>query len=73
MSYENTSCPCGGKKQRETMLCQDCQDHLADTNELAAMNDTARPMQTRRSNAIRVLSMARKRKKSPALPLSFIA
>ena len=23
MSYENTSCPCGGKKERETMIC-DC-------------------------------------------------
>lgn len=30
MSYENTQCPCGGKKLIDTMLCSECEAFLAD-------------------------------------------
>jgi hypothetical protein len=71
MSYENTSCPCGGRKERETMLCRDCQDHTASTIEAAVMHDITRTWQTRRNAAIRLISMARKRDQK--LPLRFQA
>lgn len=61
MSYENTECPCRGRKERETMLCKDCNDHFAGSIEMAAMNDTGRAFHHRRNAAIRLLSMARKR------------
>ena len=67
MSYENTSCPCGGRKERETILCLDCQDQTASTIEAAVMNDASRSWQTRRNAAIRLLSIARGRDKKLAL------
>lgn len=62
MSYENITCPCGGMKFRETMLCPECVTAFAETSELCAMNDDSRDVGVRRSAAIRLLSMARKRK-----------
>jgi hypothetical protein len=67
MSYENTSCPCGGRKERETILCRDCQDYTASTIEAAVMNDTTRTWQTRRNAAIRLIAMVRKRDQKLAL------
>ena len=67
MSYENTSCPCGGRKERETMLCLDCKAYVASTIEAAVMNDASRSWQTRRNAAIRLLSIARGRDKKLAL------
>jgi hypothetical protein len=61
MSYENNQCPCGGRKERETMLCRGCQDHTASTIEAAVMHDTTRTWQTRRNAAIRLITMVRKR------------
>jgi hypothetical protein len=70
MAYENTECPCGGKKERETMLCQACQKTFWDTVEMAALNNQNWPVEARRNAAIRLLSMARRRK-SMSLPLIF--
>jgi hypothetical protein len=67
MSYDNTNCPCGGRKERETMLCRDCRDNTASTFEAAVVADPARPWQTRRNAAIRLIAMARKRDQNLAL------
>lgn len=67
MSYENTICPCGGRKERETMLCASCAaatDHIADA---AIMADSTRPWQARRNAAIRLIATARKRHQKLAL------
>jgi len=71
MSYENTKCPCGGHKPRETMLCIDCQIAFADTPEMRRVNDTTEAAWFRRPAAIRLLSMARRRTKTKPLPLCF--
>lgn len=67
MSYENTSCPCGGRKERETMLCAPCVTATAATIEAAVINDASRTWQTRRNAAIRLIAMARKRHQKLAL------
>ena len=67
MSYENTSCPCGGRKERETMLCAGCvaaTDGVADAFIVA---DSSRQWQARRNAAIRLIAMARKRHQKLAL------
>ena len=33
MSYENTDCPCGGKKDRETLICNACALHIFETTD----------------------------------------
>jgi hypothetical protein len=67
MSFENTQCVCGGNKERETLICRECKDHVASTIEAASLDDPRLPWQSRRNAAIRVLSYARKRNKSLAL------
>lgn len=66
MSWADTKCPCGGIKERETMLCGECLETFAATTELAAVNNPLISFSGRRGCAIRLLSMARKRKKRPA-------
>jgi len=61
MSYHGTKCPCGGKKERDTMICSPCEQFLGSTQEFAAMNNQKLAMNNRRAAAIRVLSMSRKR------------
>ena len=62
MSYENNKCPCGERKERETMLCADCERDFASTIELAAYRDETGPTGVRRHAAIKLLAMARRRK-----------
>lgn len=63
MSWENTDCPCGGKKERETMLCPDCVAHFQkERPSLFDYLDTRRPLESRRSSAIILCSLARRRK-----------
>ena len=74
MSYENTACPCGGRKERETMICADCADYIESTNaafDLSRLKDHTFPVGTRRGMAIRVLTISRNRKRSKMLPLAF--
>ena len=68
MSYESTTCPCGGKKERETMICDPCKAFASTTaaNDLALYEDHRIPVETRRAMAIRILAIARRRGK--ALP-----
>jgi hypothetical protein len=74
MSYENNQCVCGGRKERETMLCADCISHISQTPDarlLAGYKEASFRLEQRRSMAIRLLSVARRRNK--ALPLSYYA
>ena len=73
MSYENTSCPCGGRKERETMICADCVTAInaVNPNDLALCEDHRIPTSTRRAMAIRILANARRR--GQRLPLTFSA
>ena len=61
MSYENTNCPCGGKKERETLICAKCEETFADTYELRVVKEATADICYRRSSAIKLLSMARRR------------
>ena len=69
MSYENTHCPCGGKKLTETMLCDSCEKTVAGTHDRTRMDDHTAPVEDRRRAAIRVLAVSRRRNAS--LPLAF--
>ena len=76
MSYENTACPCGGKKERETMICAACADYIEATTahvDLARYKDEAFSAASRRGMAIRLLTIARGRTRSKSLPLAFTA
>lgn len=63
MSYEDTKCPCGGKKPTQTMLCDECVEHFKDRRELREYQDGTLPLEYRRNAAIILLSLARKRKR----------
>ena len=34
MSYEDTNCPCGDNKERDTMLCATCMETFKDRREM---------------------------------------
>jgi hypothetical protein len=61
MSYENSKCPCGGKKPTSTMLCDDCNSWLANDRDMKIFRDGNQPDWYRRGAAIRLLSIARRR------------
>ncbi len=61
MSYENSKCPCGGKKPPETMLCQDCIATFAARRELKDYCDDALTLEGRRNAAIILLALSRRR------------
>lgn len=71
MSYENTQCPCGGKKPTQTMLCDDCLEAFKDRKELATFQDTSHGLEMRRHAAIILLSLARRRNRQESLPLQY--
>lgn len=61
MSYEDTRCPCGDRKERETMLCGGCVRAFADRGELADYQDKSKPLDWRRNSALVLLALAKKR------------
>jgi hypothetical protein len=69
MSYENTQCPCGGHKPRETMICPACEIACAG-HDLIRYRDDQSPVESRRNAAIRILAKARRRKSQPRLSLN---
>jgi hypothetical protein len=71
MSWENTQCPCGSKKQTDTMLCHECETTVAGTFDRREMDNPAASVELRRNAAIRILACVRRRNQS--LPLTFIA
>ena len=71
MSYENTACPCGQKKERETMICAGCRETFSGTSYLKTSEDGTLSWEARRSAAITLLAMARRRNKGLALHYQF--
>ena len=69
MSHEDTNCPCGGKKERETMLCTlcvaACMEDPSLSFDLARYRDGTRSFESRRSSAIALLSASRRRRNQP--------
>jgi len=65
MSWEDNKCPCGGHKERQTMLCSACETFLADHPSMAAYKDEQRSLDARRHAAIVLCTLARKRLKTP--------
>lgn len=66
MSWEDTSCPCGGRKDRETMLCVECQTQFKDRPETKELNSDQLSFSQKRSSAIALLALARRRRKGGA-------
>lgn len=66
MSYEDTHCPCGGKKPTDTMLCDLCVDYLKDRREMKEMSDITLRVDYRRSAAVILIALARRRTREQA-------
>lgn len=64
MSYDDTKCPCGGKKPPSTMLCDECIEAFKDRKELQQYQDNSYTVEFRRHAAIILLTLARKRKRA---------
>ena len=63
MSYDDTGCPCGGKKKRQTMLCQECNETFKDHPSMKVFNsEPGVASDYRRQAAIILLTLSRKRK-----------
>jgi hypothetical protein len=69
MSFQDNQCPCGAKKPNGTMLCDACETEFASTFEARTLKDTTNDCGQRRSAAIKLLNMSRRRTK--ALPLVY--
>ena len=66
MAYDDMICPCGDTKMRETMLCLACEKQFEGHPEMTVFRDDVRyTVNSRRSAAIVILSLARRRKKAP--------
>ena len=65
MSYEDTNCPCGDRKQNDTMLCDTCCKAFADRREMKTYL-SGDPLELRRHAATILLSLARSRKRIEA-------
>lgn len=61
MSYEGTTCPCGHKKEPNTMLCSDCMTTFAHHPSMPVFLDKSRAPETRRHAAMTLLALARGR------------
>lgn len=62
MSYEDTNCPCGGKKRRRTMLCAECIKAFAARSEMRTYQDETQHPTMRQHAALILISLARGRK-----------
>ena len=62
MSYEDTHCVCGGRKETETMICPTCVAKVKDTPDYKAYLDKSVNVNYRRGAAIRTLAACRRRK-----------
>lgn len=66
MSFDDTKCPCGDKKERQTMLCDPCFYWLSDRQEVLDYMDESLSLDYRRQAAIVLLTLARGRKRRRA-------
>lgn len=64
MSYENTICPCGGKKKPDTLLCAGCLEFFKRRSELRVFKDQREPREYR-AQAARILCALAKKRKEP--------
>ena len=64
MSYEDTNCPCGDKKERDTMLCQTCMETFKYRREMKTFLDGNEPVEYRRHAATILLALSRGRKRN---------
>ena len=62
MSYEDTNCPCGDKKERETMLCAACMNAFKDHPAMTVF-ESIMPMEDRKHAALILLRLSRGRKR----------
>ena len=63
MSFEDSNCPCGGKKEPGTMLCQLCESELATHPSMPVFKDHQSNLELRRHAAIVLVTLARGRKR----------
>lgn len=61
MGYDDSHCPCGGRKEPGTMLCADCVAAFKDRKELSDYQDGKLSLEYRRHAAIILLALARGR------------
>ena len=73
MAYEDTNCPCGGRKDRETMLCTACQEWLAEHPALKTWQDGTLIWNARRDAAIVLVTRARSRLRPQSRPVRPVA
>ena len=66
MAYDDSQCPCTGKKLPGTMLCDECVSAFADRRELRDYQNGELSMERRRHAALILLSLARGRKRRRA-------
>lgn len=64
--YEDTQCPCGGKKAPMTMLCDACLEAFEGHPSMAVFNDRQAPTNARHHAAIILCSLSRVRKSAKA-------
>lgn len=60
MSYEGTTCACGGKKQSNTMLCNGCETEFSGHASMKAFK-SEKDVELRRHAALTLLCLARGR------------
>jgi len=66
MAYSDTKCPCGNRKERETMLCNACVSAFQDRREMSIYQDETYGIDYRRNAAIVLLSLSRGRARRAA-------
>lgn len=62
MSFNNTKCPCGGRKEPQTFLCPACVIAFSDRPEMSDYMDERLGLDLRRDAAFVLLSLAKKRR-----------
>lgn len=61
MSYDDTQCPCGGRKPRRTMLCDECLSEMKDHPSMAVYRNLKATMAERHHACVVLLALAKGR------------
>jgi hypothetical protein len=61
MAYDDNNCACGGKKERDTLMCVACKEETSHYKEWGVYLDDRYSTEPRRSAAIMLLAAARRR------------
>lgn len=66
MAWHDTKCPCGGRKETDTLICAKCVEHAQEDHsrayDLRTFQDGKESIEHRRGAAVRLLAAARRRK-----------